>query len=220
MISGREWNPWCQSESARETRNTCASRAVDANPSQRDWCLKRLCMCCELAASGKRCRRSASVVRARSTSGFWNGSVPACSKRFGRRGWPNTTRWKASPGDGRVLMGPYSRLHWHKSRSCPTRLIGGKNGSKRHLLVDGRGVPLSFIVTGANRHDVSQLEAVLEAIVVKRPEPPIRRNKHLCADAGYTGASALRAIEERGYIPHVKGRGQEAIELERHPDKK
>ncbi|WP_280512954.1 hypothetical protein [Nitrosomonas europaea] len=24
----------------------------------------------------------------------------------------------------------------------------GKNGSKRHLLVDGRGVPLSLIVTG------------------------------------------------------------------------
>ena len=86
--------------------------------------------------------------------------------------------------------------------------------------MDGRGVPLSFIVTGANRHDVSQLEAVLEAIVVKRPQPPIRRNKHLCADAGYTGAPALRVIEEHGYIPHVKGRGQEAIELERHPDKK
>jgi len=56
--------------------------------------------------------------------------------------------------------------------------------------------------------------------MVKRPEPPIRRNKHLCADAGYTGAPALRTIEEHGYIPHVKGRGKEAIELERHPDKK
>lgn len=86
--------------------------------------------------------------------------------------------------------------------------------------MDGRGVPLSFIVTGANRHDVSQLEAVLEAIVVKRPEPPIRRNKHLCADAGYTGAPALRTIEEHGYISHVKGRGQEAVELERDPNKK
>jgi IS5 family transposase len=75
-------------------------------------------------------------------------------------------------------------------------------------------------VTGANRHDVSQLEAVLGAIMVKRPQPPIRRSKHLCADAGYTGAPALRAIEEHGYIPHVKGRGQEAAELVRHPAKK
>lgn len=60
----------------------------------------------------------------------------------------------------------------------------------------------------------------MEAIMVKRPQPPIRRSKHLCADAGYTGAPALRAIDEHGYIPHVKGRGQEAVELERRPDKK
>ena len=86
--------------------------------------------------------------------------------------------------------------------------------------MDERGVPLSIIVTGANRHDVSQLEAVLEAIRVKKPQPPIRRSKHLCADAGYTGAPALRIIEQHGYIPHVKGRGQEAAELVNDPNKK
>jgi IS5 family transposase len=75
-------------------------------------------------------------------------------------------------------------------------------------------------VTGANRHDVSQLETVLDAVVVNRADPPIRRNKHLCADAGYTGAPALKVIEEHGYIPHVKGRGQEADELKRDPKKK
>ena len=88
------------------------------------------------------------------------------------------------------------------------------------MLVDARGVPLSIIVTGANRHDVSQLGAVLDAIVVERPDPPKRRNKHLCADAGYTGAPALQLIKEHGYIPHVKGRGQEAKEKRRHPTKR
>ena len=102
----------------------------------------------------------------------------------------------------------------------PTQRIGEKNGSKRHLLVDGRGVPLSLVVTGANRHDVSQIEAVLDGIKVQRPNPPLRRHKHLCADAGYTGAPALKVIEEHGYIPHVKGRGQEADELKRDPEKK
>ena len=87
------------------------------------------------------------------------------------------------------------------------------------MLVDGRGVPLSLVVTGANRHDVSQLEAVLDAIVVKRPQPPQRRNKHLCADAGYTGAPALAVIAKHGYIAHVKGRGKEADELKRDPKK-
>ena len=86
--------------------------------------------------------------------------------------------------------------------------------------MDGRGVPLSLVVTGAHRHDVSELEAVLDAIVIERASPPVRRHKHLCADAGYTGAPALNLIKEHGYIPHVKGRGQEAIELKRIPEKK
>jgi transposase len=64
------------------------------------------------------------------------------------------------------------------------------------------------------------LEAVLDAIVVQRANPPHRRHKHLCADAGYTGAPALKVIEEHGYIPHVKGRGQEANELKRDPAKR
>lgn len=81
--------------------------------------------------------------------------------------------------------------------------------------MDGRGVPLSLIVTGANRHDVSQLTAVLEAILVRRPQPTERRSKHLCADAGYTGSPALRTMEDHGYIPHVKGRGQEVQEKRR-----
>lgn len=86
--------------------------------------------------------------------------------------------------------------------------------------MDEHGIPLSLVVTGANRHDVSQLEAVLAAMMVKKPLPPIRRSKHLCADAGYAGTPALRIIEQQGYIPHVVGRGQEAKELEKHPNKK
>ena len=61
---------------------------------------------------------------------------------------------------------------------------------------------------------------MLDAIVVKRPRPPKRRTKHLCADACYTGAPALAIIDKHGYIPHVKGRGQEANELKRDPKKK
>ena len=88
------------------------------------------------------------------------------------------------------------------------------------MLVDGRGVPLSLVATGANRHDVSQLDVVLGAIMVDRTSLAIRRHKHLCADAGYTGAPALKIIEDHGYIPHVKGRGQEAAQLKRTPQKK
>jgi transposase len=44
----------------------------------------------------------------------------------------------------------------------------GKKGSKRHLLVKERGVPLSIVLTGANRHGLTQLETVLDNIVIMR----------------------------------------------------
>jgi len=86
--------------------------------------------------------------------------------------------------------------------------------------VDGRGVPLSLVVTGANVHDSQGLEQVLNAIVVKRPNPAKRRSKHLCADAGYTGAKHKETMERHGYIPHVVSRKQEATRKRRNPLKK
>jgi len=87
--------------------------------------------------------------------------------------------------------------------------------------VDGRGVPLSFIHRdGANVHDSKQLCAVLDAIVIHREDPPDRRNKHLCADAGYRGVDNLSDIEARGYIPHVVDRRTESDTSKRDPKKK
>ena len=74
------------------------------------------------------------------------------------------------------------------------------------MLVDERGIPLSIVVTGANRHDVSQLEAVLDATVIDRPQ---EAGQHLCADKGYHGDPAREAIETRDYVPHVRQRGEE-----------
>ena len=72
--------------------------------------------------------------------------------------------------------------------------------------MDERGVPLSLVVTGANRHDVSQLEAVLDAVVIDRPP---EAEQHLCADKGYHGDPAREAMEARDYVPHVRQRGEE-----------
>jgi putative transposase len=77
------------------------------------------------------------------------------------------------------------------------------------LLVDGRGVPLSIIVTAANRNDVSELAATLDAMVVPRPPVGPWRRQHLCADAGFVGRAAHQQMLERGYTPHVRPRGAE-----------
>jgi IS5 family transposase len=79
---------------------------------------------------------------------------------------------------------------------------------------------LSLVVSGANVHDCKRLDAVLGAVVIKRKDPPHRRNKHLCADAGYRGAEHLNTIEGHGYIPHVVSRPKEAEIKRRTPEKK
>jgi len=45
---------------------------------------------------------------------------------------------------------------------------------------------------------------------VKRPEGKKAPKQHLCADKGYAGEPAQKAIESRNYIPHVRQRGEEA----------
>jgi len=87
------------------------------------------------------------------------------------------------------------------------------------LLVDGAGVPLALVVTGANRHDVSQLQTVLDSIVIKRPDI-FEYPQHLCLDKGYTGEPALEIVVLRGFIPHIKSRGQEKDEKEKDPANK
>jgi putative transposase len=90
----------------------------------------------------------------------------------------------------------------------PTQRIGGKNGRKRSLLVDGIGGPLSLVVSGANTHDVKLLEATLDQVVMEMPGRAGQYN--LCADAGYKGAHALNAVVQRDYRPHIKQRREEA----------
>ena len=79
---------------------------------------------------------------------------------------------------------------------------------------------MSLVVTGADMHDVTRLEAVLSTCMVKRPTPVKRRGEHLCADAGYRGKTALKIILAHGYIPHVVGRESEAEREKRDPKKK
>jgi len=81
--------------------------------------------------------------------------------------------------------------------------------------VDGRGVPLSIVVTGANRHDVSQLAAVLKGRIVS----PLMEDEeeHLCADAAFAGEGPRQILIAAGYIPHVRSRGEEKLEKVTNP---
>ena len=83
--------------------------------------------------------------------------------------------------------------------------------------MDGTEVPLALGVTGANRHDVSQIESVLDSLIIKRPDI-FEHPQYLCLDKGYSGEPALEIVVLRGFIPHIKSRGQERIEKHHSPE--
>ena len=107
-------------------------------------------------------------------------------------------------------MGRKAKRRWRRKRWAPIPPTGEKKGSKRSLLVDGAGGPLSLIVSGANRHDVKLLAITLDSLVVVRPKASRRRRQNLCADKGYAGQPAAQAMKDRGYTPQVRQRGEEA----------
>ena len=88
----------------------------------------------------------------------------------------------------------------------------GKAGSKRSLLVDGEGGPLSIVLAGANVHDAKLLDATLDAIVVERPQPTEEDPQHLCLDKGYDNPSGRRAAAGHGYQAHIRRIGEEKLD--------
>jgi hypothetical protein len=82
----------------------------------------------------------------------------------------------------------------------------GKKGSKRHMLAEERGVPISLVTTGANRYNVSQLEILLDSCVIKRPDI-FEQPQHLCPDKDYSGEPALETVVLRGFIPRIRSCG-------------
>jgi transposase len=97
------------------------------------------------------------------------------------------------------------------SKTGPSPVNRRKPGSKHHLITDAAGVPLACIVTGANRHDLSQLLALVEAIppVGGKPGRPRRRPRSLLGDRGYhsnTAEAWLRARKITPVIAHQRAR--------------
>ncbi len=88
----------------------------------------------------------------------------------------------------------------------------GKAGTKRSLLVEAKGGPLSVVVAGANVHDTKLLQATLEAIVVARPEPRAERPQNLCLDKGYDNPTGHRAAAAHGFQAHIRRIGEEKLD--------
>ncbi len=88
------------------------------------------------------------------------------------------------------------------------------------MLTDARGVVLGIVIAPANRHDSRLAMPTLNSLIVPRPQPRPRKPQHLCADKGYDGGKFRQQLRRRHYLPHIKSRGDEVTEHNRHPHAK
>ncbi|WP_371628189.1 MULTISPECIES: IS5 family transposase [unclassified Streptomyces] len=76
----------------------------------------------------------------------------------------------------------------------------GGLSTKLHLVCDGHGRPLAFVLTGGNVNDCTRFEEVLDAICVPRigPGRPRTRPDHVIADKGYSSRKIRAYLRKRG----------------------
>ncbi len=88
-----------------------------------------------------------------------------------------------------------------------------KLGTKRHILTDKKGIPLSAVISSANTHDIKLVTDVVDNRVVKIPPPSYktktgtgrrrRKLQHLCLDKAYNSESDEKELIKRGYVLHI-----------------
>jgi hypothetical protein len=94
-----------------------------------------------------------------------------------------------------------------------------KLGTKRHILTDKNGIPLSVVITSASTHDIKPVIDVIDNSVVKRPilssftkgRRKQQQQQHLCLDRAYNSKFTKQEIIKRCYVPHIpykRKRGQ------------
>jgi len=99
----------------------------------------------------------------------------------------------------------------------------GKARCKRTLLTDAKGIPLSVVLCGANRHDSKMLIDVLDAVVVAVPAPQEHEQRRLLLDRGDDTQACRQLAVDEGLVAHIPKKATEEQPIpapgnpERHP---
>ena len=136
------------------------------------------------------------------------------------------TAWSRATG----FLASRSRQFFYPRGRCgkksgPNPTDRRRPGSKHHILTDAQGIPLSLILTGANRHDVTQLLPLVRAIpaVAGLRGAPKRKPGLIQADRAYQSEPLRRELAEHGITtqiarrntPHGSGLGKTRWVVER-----
>jgi putative transposase len=93
-----------------------------------------------------------------------------------------------------------------------------KLGTKRHILTDKEGIPLSVVISSASTHDIKLVTEVVDYSVIKRrsssnkPKNGRRKLQHLCLDKAYNSEPEEQELIKRDYVLHIpykRKKGQE-----------
>jgi len=108
-----------------------------------------------------------------------------------------------------------------------------KLGTKRHILTDKKGIPLSAVISSASTHDIKLVTDVMDNMVIKRSSSSSakcnssrkRKVQHLCLDKAYNSKTVKQAIIKRGYVLHIpyksnRGEKIKSICQKRYPSAK
>jgi transposase len=100
-----------------------------------------------------------------------------------------------------------------------------RNGSKHHVITDAQGVPLAVRLTGANVHDVTQLQPLVEAIppIPGRRGRPRQRPTSVQGDRAYDSephrqwlrTCRIQPVLAQRYTAHGSGLGKTRWVIER-----
>ena len=159
------------------------------------------------------------------------GSGVTCWRRL--RDWQEAGLWDALHHELLQQLHWAGRIDW--SRACmDSASIPAKRGAQPQAqirrtearqernatwLTDRNGLPLAFVLTGANVHDSVPLAQLLDAVapLKGRRGRPRKRPDKLHADKAYDHRRCRRACCQRGIEPRIARRGVESSErLGRH----
>jgi len=87
----------------------------------------------------------------------------------------------------------------------------GGFSTKLHLRAEGRGKPLTTVLTGGERHEQTALERLLDQGAIRRPGRgrPRLRPLRVAGDKAYSSQTARRRIRRRGITPVIPTKNNE-----------
>jgi putative transposase len=83
---------------------------------------------------------------------------------------------------------------------------------KRSILTDAKGIPLSVVVDGANRHDKMLVKKTFDALIFERPSLD-DGIQNICMDKGYDYPDIRQLAKDYGYTAHIRSCGEENIKI-------